>query len=472
MFSKIRWRIAAVYAVFIVFVIIGLSTTLNGPNCANGCTLLDLWWFIGLAIGGAVLIAWLIGERSARPVNQLTHVLERIAAGDDEARVLPTSRDEVGHLIGAFNQVSELFRERLTHLETELQRLDRVLSLMADGLLITDSKGFVQLINPAARRILNTTRDEALGSSFAAVAYQHQLIDLWQKCRTERTEQTAAIEMARRGFFVQAIISPFEESGRVGCLVILQDLTHIRRLETIRRDFISNVSHELRTPIASMKALVETLQDGALDDPPAADRFLTRAAGEVDAMAQIVEELLTLSRIESGQVPLRLTPTNVADLLMRPVERLLPPAQRKSIDIALDLPLGLPPVLADEEQIEQLVRNLVHNAIKYTPEKGSITLSAEKEGKYVTISVEDTGIGIPSEEISRIFERFYKADRARQREKIGGTGLGLAIAKHIAQAHGGKIWVKSREGKGSTFYFTLPIAEKNQPLPQENDPVN
>lgn len=265
--------------------------------------------------------------------------------------------------------------------------------------------------------------------------------------------------MPRRGVFVQAVVSPFQEDGRVGCLVILQDLTRVRQLETVRRDFISNISHELRTPITSLKALVETLEDSALDDPPMARRFLSKAAGEVDAMGQIVQELLTLSRIESGQVPLRLQPTLVSDLVIPPLDRLLPATQRKSIEIIIDLPGRLPPVLVDVDQIEQVMRNLVHNAIKYTAEGGCITVSASRQADMVEVSVRDTGVGIPEKDIPRIFERFYKADRARQRNEAAGTGLGLAIAKHIVQVHGGDISVQSREGQGSVFYFTLPVAK-------------
>lgn len=190
----------------------------------------------------------------------------------------------------------------------------------------------------------------------------------------------------------------------------------------MRRDFISNISHELRTPLASLKALVETLRDSALDDPPAARRFLDRADQEVDALTQMVQEILELSRIESGKVPLRLSPTPVADV----------------------------------------ISNLVHNAVKFTPEGGKISVRAKRsdEGMSVVISVTDNGVGIPAGELDRIFERFYKADRARSG---GGTGLGLAISRHLVQAQGGRIWAKSKEGKGSTFYFTLPIAGVDEP---------
>ncbi|MBC7222671.1 MAG: PAS domain-containing sensor histidine kinase, partial [Anaerolineae bacterium] len=255
--------------------------------------------------------------------------------------------------------------------------------------------------------------------------------------------------------FLQVIATPLPEAQPPGFLIVLQDLTEVRRLETVRRDFIANISHELRTPLASLKALVETLRDVALDDPPAARRFLDRAEAEVDALTQMVQELLELSRLESGQAPLEMKPVPVADLVVPSAERLRPQAERAGLEISFDLPADLPLVQADLERVRQVVLNLVHNAIKFTPAGGRIHIAARQVGAEVQVSVADTGIGIPPEELDRIFERFYKADRARSR---GGTGLGLAIAKHVVQAHGGRIWAESAEGRGSTFFFTLPVA--------------
>jgi two-component system phosphate regulon sensor histidine kinase PhoR len=203
---------------------------------------------------------------------------------------------------------------------------------------------------------------------------------------------------------------------------------------------------------------VETLRDTALDDPPAARRFLDRADHEVDALTQMVHELLELSRIESGKVPLRLAPTALADVVLPQVDRLRPQAERNNLSLEIDLPADLPLVLIDGLRIQQVVGNLMHNAIKFTPEGGAISVTAEVEegGADVIVAVKDSGVGIPAGELDRIFERFYKADRARSG---GGTGLGLAISRHLVQAHGGRIWARSKEGKGSTFYFTLPIAD-------------
>lgn len=405
----------------------------------------------------AVLLAVVIAERTARPVRRLTAVAERMARGELDARLFVTSRDEVGKLTRTFNNMGEQLRDKVSTLDQQRSRLATVLELMADGVLITDGDGRVQLINPAAADLLNTGEEAALGQTFAQVVRHYQLIEVWQRCQETGEEQTETVEVGQRDLFVQIIVTPLRE-GRQGSLIILQNLTPLRRLQVVRRDFISNISHELRTPLASLKAIVETLRDVATDDPPASAHFLDSAEREVDSLTQMVQELLELSRIESGKVPLRLTPVAVADVIVPAVERLQPQAERGELELAIDLPAGLPPVLADAARVQQVITNLVHNAIKFTPARGQITITArhDEEENAVVISIRDTGVGIPETDLSRIFERFYKADRARSG---GGTGLGLAIARHLVQAHGGRIWVDSREGNGSTFSFSLPLPE-------------
>jgi two-component system phosphate regulon sensor histidine kinase PhoR len=416
------------------------------------------------------LLALLVAGRTARPVERLTVAADAIASGDFSRRLTPTTRDEVGQLTRSFNKMANELDDKVSRLTEERSRLAAILENMADGVLITDTGGAVRLINSAATRLLSTTASNALGRSFAQVVRHYQVIDLWQKCREQNEPQVAPVEIDRQGIFWQVIITSFQETGALGYLVIIQDLSRIRRLETVRRDFISNISHELRTPLASLKALTETLRDGALDDPPAAERFLDSMETEIDALTQMVQELLELSRIESGQVALRLRPTWVEDIVLPPVERLLPQAERSELELITDIPSNLPPVLADVERTQQVVTNLVHNAIKFTPPEGRIIVRSWSSrssdlppqartagGLMVVVEVTDTGAGIPARDLPRIFERFYKADRSRGR---GGTGLGLSIARHLVESHGGTIWVTSQEGSGSSFFFTLPAADE------------
>ena len=405
----------------------------------------------------AIALASLIADRTVRPIRDLTLVAERMAQGDLSARLLPSTRDEVGKLTVMFNWMSEQLQEQVGSLSSQRRRLAAILEHMADGMIITDEQGQVQMINRAAARLLRSTQNAALGRSFAQVVRDHQLVQVWQQCNQWDEEQIATIEIDRHSLFVRVVVTPLHERESRSCLTILQDLTQIRRLESVRRDFIVNISHEIRTPLASLKSLVDTLRDGAIDDPPAAQRFLDRMDTEVDELTQMVEELIELSRIESGRVPFHLTSTSVADLVLLPVERLRPQAQRASLALEVDLPPGLPPVMADIERIRRVITNLVHNAIKFTPVGGSIIVSAsaDAQAQEIVIAVRDTGVGIGADDLSRIFERFYKADRSR---RGSGTGLGLAIARHTIQNHNGRIWVDSVEGEGSTFYFSLPIA--------------
>ncbi len=410
-----------------------------------------------ITAAAAIVLAVLMASRITQSVRRLTAIAGRIAAGDLDARSYLASSDDLGELSRAFNTMADELRARVNDLGDERGRLAAVLDNMADGVIITDDVGRITLINPAASEILRTGVDQATGRTFAEVAWHHELIDLWQRACGKQTEEEAVLEIGAHDTFMRVIVSPLETTGHQNCLVILQDLTRIRRLETVRRDFLSNISHELRTPLAALKALVETLGESIQDDPPAALHFVARAEEEVDALTQMVEELLELTRIESGKVPLRLAETAISDVVLPAVERLRPQSERYHHQLVVDLPGDLPPILCDAARTQRVVGNLVHNAIKFTPDSGQITVKArlQQDGGVVVISVQDTGVGIPADELPRIFERFYKADRARS---SGGTGLGLAISRHLVQAQGGEIWAKSKEGKGTTIFFTLPVA--------------
>lgn len=461
MFAQIRWRIAFPFFLLISAVLFSLTIWLTRPSCLGSAACVwraMLVMLPGTAVGVYLLALWL-ERRAAVYTGQITQVARRISAGDLDARILSYANDPGSEMTRAFSDMVAYLRSQLVALQTENQQYGAVLASMTDGVLITGDNGTVRLINPAATRLLEPMTTAAIGRSFAEVVRHHQLIELWQKARQTRQEQVGAVEINRE-LFLQTAVIPFEEEGARRFLVILHDLSQVHRLQTVRRDFIINISHELRTPLASLKAVVETLQDGAVDDPPAAQRFLQRAANEVDVLTQMVEELLELSRIESGQVPFQFAYTAVSDLLLTPTERLRPQARRKEINLILDVAANLPLVLADQERVQRVLTNLLHNAIKFTPERGAVKVHARRwpeDTGYVIISVQDTGLGIAADDLPRIFERFYKSDRARTRNG-GGTGLGLAISRHIVQAHHGRIWAASQEGKGSTFCFTLPVA--------------
>ena len=417
----------------------------------------QLLWLFGLTTLVLALLMGFQAERATATVRQLTGVAERITAGELDARIIALSSGEIGQLARAFNRMADNLEDQIRKSAQETDRLNTVMYVMTDGMIMVNKKGQVQLINPAAARLLNTTENDAFSRTFVQVVRDHRIAEVWQRCKNSGRQELDAIDL-HGGRFLQVVVTPFLQGVDRGYLIMLQDLTRLRRLQTVRQDFVSNVSHELRTPLAALRALVDTLRDGALDDPPAAQRFLDRMEVEVDSLTQMVQELLELSRIESGGAPLEIV-TASTDRTIRPgAERLRPQAERAELTLAIDIPPNLPNVHADAMRIQQVVTNLVHNAIKFTPQGGFITVTARHTGPLVTVEIKDTGVGIPAEDLPRIFERFYKADRARAG---GGTGLGLAIAKHIVHAHQGDIWVKSRQGKGSSFFFTLPVADSS-----------
>ena len=445
-----------------------------------------------LALTALAGIALIVSEWTARPFRHLIQAAASLAQGELGARIEPKGSDEAGQLARVFNRMRDRLESQVASVSRERERLISVLNNLVDGVFILDSEGRVRLCNLVAARMAgfeagkstdstsrsepeaytgdsaSASQDTLAGSPFthlnsqslrgqplAQIVRDHRIVETWQGCRQDGKQAESIFQWGNRTMRVIAL--PFVAGGSDGFILLLQDMTELHRLERVRRDFVSNISHELRTPLASLQALTETLRDGALDDPAAAPRFLDRIETEVDALVQMVRELLELSRIESGQVPFRFQPVPVSEAVLTPIERLQPLAARSNINLIVDLPPRLPLVYADAERIHQVVTNLVHNALKFSSAGGSVRISADSrpEGRQVTISVNDTGIGVPAEDTDRIFERFFKTDRARASL---GTGLGLAIAKHIVQAHSGRIWVDSIENRGSTFSFTLPVA--------------
>ena len=404
-----------------------------------------------------VSLAFLIAGWLTRPLRQLVADVRALPAGQGATLAQSASYDEVRDLAAAFQAMTSELQARFDSLAQERNKLATVLSHLADGVLITDATGRVTMANPAALRLLGSeSKGEDGTTALDELVSEPHIFSAWRQARRTGRPHEAMIEPAGKDTMLHVLASPLQNAPFGPVLLVLQDLSQVRRLESVRRDFISNISHELRTPLASLKALVETLRDGAIDEPEVASDFLQRMEVEVDALTQMVQELLELSRIESGQAPIRPEPVTLDEILSGPVERLRLQAERAGLSLDLHLPPEDALVLADLERIKQVVTNLVHNAIKFTPSGGHIEVAARVSGSEVIVSVADTGIGIAAQDMPRVFERFYKADRARSG---GGTGLGLAIAKHVVQGHGGRIWVESREGKGSTFYFTLPLVQ-------------
>jgi two-component system phosphate regulon sensor histidine kinase PhoR len=409
----------------------------------------------------AVLAAIVVARMTARPIQGLTASARRLAFGELNETMPVHGRDEVSQLSHAFNEMAARLRAQLQAVDDERARLAIVLGHMAHGLVITDQDGTVRMINPTAAALLQVAPERAEGRSVMAVLRDHELSALVQAAVEGKAPGAPRVlELGPAGSrrIVEAMASRIPGAGGIGSqvLLVLQDVTEVRRADTVRREFVANVSHELRTPVASLKALAETLAGGAVDDGRVAKDFLARMEIEIDGLAQLVEELLELTRIESGQVALRLESADLARVIAAAAERLRPQAERQGVELQVRVPNTLPEVRADPDRIVQVVVNLVHNAVKFTPPGGRVEVNAERRDGRLAVTVADTGAGIPEDALPRLFERFYKTDPARTGT---GTGLGLAIVKHIVQAHGGEVSVESREGEGSRFSFTIPLNE-------------
>lgn len=400
----------------------------------------SLWVVIILVVLIAAWYAWRYYKLHGDLEEYASHI-----RGQD----INTSIRELENLSSSVASLIATFNAQYAVLESERLRLATVLDQITDGVLIADATGLIQFANPAAGRLFQF--GNPLNHSIAEVVRNHQLVEAWRRGQQTRQIQSESVEVPTRHQYLQLIVIPDQHTS--GSLLLAQDLTRLRRLETVRRDFVSNLSHELRTPLASLKALAETLQEGALEDPPAAQRFVDQIQTEVDALTQMVNELLELSKIESGRFSLERSPVAATDLLHSVAQRMQVQAERANITVRVECEEDLPRVQVDSQRLEQVLINLIHNAIKFTRPGGEVLLCAESGPGEVRFSVRDTGVGIPADEVSRIFERFYRVDKSRTGR---GTGLGLSIAKHIVEAHKGRIWAESTEGQGSTFYFTIP----------------
>ena len=402
-----------------------------------------LYFLFGLALIALAWFAW----RYMLLRHRLDEYIKLIRTQTN----LPSDFADLENLSSAVNSLAQTFNLQLSTLTAEHKRLAAVLEQMTDGVLIADANGQIQFANPAAEKLFESPN--AVGRTIVEVIRHHQLVAAWRHCRQTSAIQSESVELPARRQFLQLIVIPDHHAG--GSLLLVQDLTRVRRLETVRRDFISNISHELRTPLASLKALTETLQDGALSDPEAGPRFLGRIVTEVDALTQMAQELLDLSKIESGQVALNLAPVSPKKILMSAADRMKMQAERAGLSLQMVCDDDLPDVRADQARLEQVLVNLIHNAVKFTRSGGEVSLLAESVTGAARFAVKDSGIGIPLDDVPRVFERFYRVDKSRTGS---GTGLGLSIARHIVEAHNGRIWVESEEGRGSTFYFSIPLA--------------
>jgi two-component system phosphate regulon sensor histidine kinase PhoR len=410
-------------------------------------------------------LAYPILKFMTQPIQALTDLANRVASGRLEQGVRAESDDELGRLSKAINEMSLQLQSKIEEISREKDYLQTLLGGIMEGVLVVDARGRILMVNNALRQLL----------SLPAHVEDRTPLEIIRNAELERTlrqvlqdGENTTLELTLpspegKTFEVNVVsISPSpegmvkEDEGRRGVIAVFHDITRLKELEKIRRDFVANVSHELRTPLTTIKGYAETLLEGALKEE-VAPQFVQVIKRHSDRLEKIVEDLLVLSRIESKEFQLRMESLSVSDLIGDVLDFIKEPLNKKKMSVSVgELPPGLL-VYGDRQYLEQVLINILDNAIKYGHEGGRMIISAtERDQREVEISVKDDGIGIPKEDLLRVFERFYRVDKGRSHE-LGGTGLGLSIVKHLVQAHGGRVWAESQLGEGSTFYFTLPM---------------
>ena len=410
--------------------------------------------FLSLALG------YILARRTSRSVHLMTEAAIRLSNGDLDQQVEAVSSDETEDLAKAFNRMSSALKAIVGDLSIERNKMSAVLDTMADGVVVIkrlfylrQGEGIIELINPAAEQLLALKPGSATGGRFVETIDDHQLQALVADALTTESTQNREIELVHPRRYLSAIATPLTGKDDPGVLVTLHDLTRIRQVDTTRRQFVSNASHEIRSPLASIKAMTETLENGAIEEPTTAKEFIGRIHKDVDRMSNIVNDLLELSLLESNQADLTSNPMNITDLLEEVSREFLPQCDAKDISLTFLRSDSVPYVLAEKDRIHQVMVNLLDNSLKFTPAGGSINIAIHAEDNNVITRVSDTGMGISEQHQLHVFERFYRVDSSRTYQ---GTGLGLSIARHIIEFYGGVISVTSSEGKGSVFSFTLP----------------
>ncbi|PWT97635.1 MAG: PAS domain-containing sensor histidine kinase [Bacteroidetes bacterium] len=421
-----------------------------------------IWWILTISLGIVLILIILLGIKIktnySKPIAAAASVAMELAKGNYWARTAVDEMDEMGILNSSINILARNLQEMVKAQEMQQDRLSVLIENIGAGLILIDSKGYINLINKGYKKIFNVDPNDYLNHLYYEVIEHQDVGKLIEEIFI--TEQNVSKQMLlplsieRRYFDVYGV--PIIGTNNVwkGVLLVFHDITDIKKLENMRKDFVANVSHELKTPVTSIKGFSETLLDGAMNDGKALKEFLTIILKESDRLQTLINDLLELSKIEKQDFKLNICKFDILQILKDVMTLLSNNASEKNIDLQLNCAEDHVVVEADLHRIKQVFINLIGNAISYTPKDGHVIVAVQETENSVQISVKDTGIGIEKHEIPRIFERFYRVDRDRSRES-GGTGLGLAIVKHIVEAHQGNIRVKSELGKGSEFIIKL-----------------
>jgi two-component system phosphate regulon sensor histidine kinase PhoR len=407
-----------------------------------------------LVTGGASL---LISRSFSHRVDRLTQFSRRVAEGDFRPIEADRSGDAMESLAVSLNETAARLDRTIRALTEERNLSSAILGSMVEGVAVVNGSERLVFANPGFMEILGLDVPPKSGSALVEVVRQTELIEaVRQVLKGEPRVESEIVTGTLRQHFFAATVASVRATDTSGAVLVLHDITELRKLERVRRDFVANVSHELKTPLTAIQGFAETLLGGAIDDPQNRIRFLEIILEHSRRLARLTDDLLKLSKMDADRLELEIHRLSVSQFIESCVETTQRPAAEKNLRISVNLQEHLPDIAADRRRLAEVLQNLLDNAIQYTPSGGQIMISAAADGDEVEFTVTDTGIGIPRTDQPRIFERFYRVDVARSRE-VGGTGLGLAIAKHLVETHGGRIWVESEVGQGAQFHFTVPL---------------
>jgi two-component system phosphate regulon sensor histidine kinase PhoR len=457
-FAQWFWRLFLVFAGLIVAHVLVVTGILAFRNLSAEYRNVLLWTSAGLTIGFGALATWACVRRIMEPLTELTRHA-RAATGGDQPSAPLNSPDELGVLATAFNTMQRDLARRIDQIQENNQQLQTILGSMVEGVIAVGPDQTILLANEAGRDLLDFVTPMPVGRSLLEVTRMRPVHEA--VARAQATARPVETEFdstgpKRRTLSLRATRLPGDPCP--GVMLVLHDLSEVRRLESLRRELVTNVSHELKTPLAAIKAYAETLRLGAVHDPEHNLAFVGRIEEQADRLHELILDILQIARLEQGQETFEIVPVDVAQLIEASRRHFAGAAAARQITLRAELPPRQATVLADAEGARTILSNLVDNALKYTPAGGRVTIRCVLSDGEATLEVEDTGIGIAEKDQDRVFERFYRADRARSSE-LGGTGLGLSIVKHLAQSFDGSVSLTSQSGKGSTFRVTLPTSE-------------
>ncbi|MDF2520228.1 MAG: sensor signal transduction histidine kinase [Clostridia bacterium] len=424
----------------------------NIDRIENIVTYATLW---SLAI--TILLGSLLARTITDPIKEVTSKAEKLAKGEFEQIIAVKSKDEVGQLTEMFNYLSSRLKTTLDEIENEKNKLDIILTSMTDGIIAVSRTGAIIHRNPAVSGILDIGEETLENKSFDEITNELQWEITCEELFTNSEKANNILSIDKKIIKTNVVLFGNEKNETIGAIIVLQDITEQERLDRMRKEFVANVSHELRTPLTTIKSYTETLLDGAMDNKEYTTNFLKVIDSESERMTRLVKDLLQLSKLDYDNMQWNMKQMDIYKVVSDCTYKMDISAKQKNQTLIFNGDIDIPVILGDKDRIEQVIINILSNAIKYTPDNGKIEVSITKEENNIVIKVADTGLGIPKEDLPRLFERFYRVDKARSR-MLGGTGLGLSIAKQIVEAHKGNIKIQSEYGQGTQVFICLPAA--------------